>query len=487
MPNSEKTPSSIKDVESGSVNDASHEVAFDPNVVGSLKRKADFILLPILAVAYLFNSLDRSNLSNAHTAGLEDDLGLVGNQFNQVLTYYQIPFVVLGPFVTMSTKIIGARISITIMLLVFGAASLATGFVTDFKQLVICRVFVGAFEAGFLASCMFYLSLWYTRKELATRIGIFYASLVSASAFGGLLSFGMFQLTPGKYYTWSYLFFLEGSITMFWAILIFLGLPSSTQSAWWLNKAEKEIAQLRLEQDSVQSLESKFAWGEAFLEFRSLHGYIRVVLSFLSGIVLTSNANFLAMVVRRLGYGTVKTNLYTVAPALTGAALLVIWCRLSDHFRERGLHSAAAIIVSLVSYIILMTVSTNSMGVLYFAMFLCTIGAYPNTPIGSAWTMANVPNLNARALLGGVTIAAGNCGGFVSSNVYISQEAPRYITSLRVNVAVCSISFALCVLYTLWMRWENRRRDRLQSRSHGSVYVTEGVASTKDPRFRFQV
>ena len=121
------------------------------------------------------SSLDRSNVSNANTAGLEDDLNLVGNQFNQsvlrtfffflkkkksiltfhaarVLTYYQIPFIVLGPVFTVVTKMIGARYSLSAMLLTFGTASLATGFVKNYGSLIACRVIVGIAESGFLAS-----------------------------------------------------------------------------------------------------------------------------------------------------------------------------------------------------------------------------------------------------------------------------------------------------------------------------------------------
>ena len=38
-------------------------------------------LLPVLAVMYLFNALDRSNLGNARTDTLEEDLGMSGNQY----------------------------------------------------------------------------------------------------------------------------------------------------------------------------------------------------------------------------------------------------------------------------------------------------------------------------------------------------------------------------------------------------------------------
>ncbi|KAL2418597.1 MFS-type transporter efuF [Exophiala dermatitidis] len=476
-----------KDIEAEPVCQEVEERWNDSALVKRFKRKADFILLPILTFAYLVNSLDRSNLSNAHTANLEKDLGLVGNQYNQVLTYYQIPFVVFGPFATLCTKRFGAKWSITTMLLGFGSASLATGWVKHFHTLVVCRVFVGLFESGFLASIIYYLSIWYTRKELGTRLGIFYAALTASSAFGGLLAFGMFQIDTGHYFRWSYLFFLEGGLTLCWAIVIFFALPSDTQSAWFLSDAEKQVAVRRLQVDSVQNLEQKFNLKEALSEFTTFHGYLRCVLGFAIGVVLTSNANFLAMIVARLGYSTVKTNLYTVAPALTGAVFLVAWCKSSDYFRERGLHIAAAGLLSLIGYVILVSIGTDQTGVLYFAMFICTTGAYPATPLNAAWAVANIPNLNARALTSGLIIACANCGGFLSSNIYLREEAPRYITALNTNIGMCITILVLAGGYSCWMRWENRKRDKAQNVVRSQTYVTEGVSSMRDESFRFQV
>lgn len=45
-------------------------VDIDPNTERALVRKFDFRLLPVLAIMYLFNSLDKSNVGNAKTAGL---------------------------------------------------------------------------------------------------------------------------------------------------------------------------------------------------------------------------------------------------------------------------------------------------------------------------------------------------------------------------------------------------------------------------------
>lgn len=47
-----------------------------------LVRKVDLRLLPMLCLMFLMCYLDRSNLAQARLAGLEEDLGLKGNQFN---------------------------------------------------------------------------------------------------------------------------------------------------------------------------------------------------------------------------------------------------------------------------------------------------------------------------------------------------------------------------------------------------------------------
>lgn len=109
--------------------------------------------------------------------------------------------------------------------------------------------------------------------------------------------------------------------------------------------------------------------------------------------------------------------------------------------------------------------------------------AYPQTPIGSAWLVSNIPNLNARAMTSGLYITVVNCVGSLSSNIYTQKEAPRYSTVLTTNI---SMSVVLMFAGVTWTVDElgNGRRDR--DYGPGSL-ITEGVASTHDPRFRFQV
>jgi len=61
---------------------------FDAAREATLLRKMDIRLIPLLALLYLMSFLDRGNIGNARLAGLEKDLGLVGNQYAWTLTIF---------------------------------------------------------------------------------------------------------------------------------------------------------------------------------------------------------------------------------------------------------------------------------------------------------------------------------------------------------------------------------------------------------------
>jgi MFS family permease len=73
----------------------------------------------------------------------------------------------------------------------WGIVATLTGIVKNFVGLVVCRLLMGALEAGLLPGLVIYLTFFYTRKELAVRIGYLFVSAALAGACGGLLAFGI--------------------------------------------------------------------------------------------------------------------------------------------------------------------------------------------------------------------------------------------------------------------------------------------------------
>ena len=61
-------------------------------------------------------------------------------------------------------------------------------------QLIALRLLIGLFEAGFYPTVLFYLSTFYPRFNLATRIAFFYGQYAIAGAFSGAI--GMSATLP---------------------------------------------------------------------------------------------------------------------------------------------------------------------------------------------------------------------------------------------------------------------------------------------------
>lgn len=160
-------------------------------------------------------------------------------------------------------------------------------------------------------------------------MAIFYAASNIAYAFGGLLAFGVFHIKGGAIYSWKYLwvpsdalveihdadqsrFVIEGSLSMCMAVIAFLFLPRSAAQAKFLTEEEKKLAFYRIQIDSSAIVEEKFRLGEAVQILREWTSWLILAIEMCLGIPLQSVSLFLPQIVARLGYSTVKTNLYTV-------------------------------------------------------------------------------------------------------------------------------------------------------------------------------
>lgn len=73
----------IKDNATPSLRDGElRDIVIDDAVQKSIVRKLDTRLLPILSFMYLFNAIDRSNLGNAKTDSLLEDLSMTETQYS---------------------------------------------------------------------------------------------------------------------------------------------------------------------------------------------------------------------------------------------------------------------------------------------------------------------------------------------------------------------------------------------------------------------
>jgi MFS family permease len=117
---------------------------------------------------------------------------------------------------------------------------------TNFTGLAVCRWFLGVFEAGFFPGVIYYMSLWYTRREYGRRVGFFWSFASLAGVFGGLIAYGISQIPTNTLKTWQLLFIIEGIPSVLLAAFSAWYLPNQPETAKFLTTQQREFAVKRL-------------------------------------------------------------------------------------------------------------------------------------------------------------------------------------------------------------------------------------------------
>ncbi|KAF3026574.1 hypothetical protein E8E14_014150 [Neopestalotiopsis sp. 37M] len=433
----------------------------DPVAERHLCRKFDVRILPVLAVMYLFNALDKGNLGNAQTAGLTDDLGIPKAKYNLIVSIFFVPYVLFAPPVALIGKKFGPARVLPILMFIFGSMTLCTAAATNFGGIFALRFFLGVAEGGFFPLVIYYQTTFYRRGELARRLAIFYAASNIANAFSGLLSFGVFQI-KSHLQSWRYLFIIEGSASVLFSIFAFWYLPRDAASAKFLNEEEKALAYHRMAVDSSSIVSEEFNLRDALKIFKYPSTYGFLLIEICLGVPLQSVSLFMPQIIQRLGYSTVKTNLYTVAPNVGGAAMLLILAFSSDFLRMRFPFIMLGFIFTFTGFIIYAAITDveAQIRLAYYACFMMVWGTSAPSVLLSAWYNNNIAHEGRRVLLTSVGVPLANLMGLVSSNIFLSREAPKYESALITTATFGATGALVAGLLGAYMVFDNHRRNR---------------------------
>ncbi|PPQ82059.1 hypothetical protein CVT25_014600 [Psilocybe cyanescens] len=430
-----------------------------------------FIELSTMGQVYLCNALDKGNVGNAKTDGWD-----------------KVPFCLFGTPISLFVKRYSAARVLPLMMIGFGSMSLLAGAATNFSEIFAIRFFLGIFEAPMLPGVVFYLSTFYKRGELASRVGLFYAAASISGAFSGLIAYGVFHLHSSKYHSWQFLFWIEGGGSVVFAIFAWLWLPKSPSTWNRLSDRQKAVADARIRTDSSVSTDEKLNIRDAFRPFTDPMYWVWAVICLSFGVPLASVNNFLPQIVASLGYSTIRTNLLTVAPNIVGTVALLALTFSSDYFRERSIHICVALAIGITGFVILGAIDVvKDKGVAYFACFLLTSGAFAPSVLVSTWYSNNTPSESRRAVVAAVMVAIANSAGLISTNVFRAKDEPKYIPALAISAGFGGLCLLLVASIGIYMRLENRRRNRVQNVNITAADVeTEALAlGPSSPSFRY--
>ncbi|KAK6434681.1 hypothetical protein LTR95_009137 [Oleoguttula sp. CCFEE 5521] len=115
-------------------------------------------------------------------------------------------------------------------------------------------------------------------------------------------------------------------------------------------------------------------------------------------------------------------------------------------------------------------------------MFFLTAGGYIVMPIQVVWLAINVGKGYKRTVAFGMVIAVGNCGAFISSNVFLTSEAPKYHLGFSVGMGMFMLATVTSTLMYVGLRLENSKQTR---RAGNDTLGDEELTGEKHPDFRY--
>ena len=266
----------------------------------------------------------------------------------------------------------------------WAVVSTLTGISKNFVGLLLTRFFLGITEAPYYPGALYMLSIFYTRKEIATRISILYTGNILATAFAGLIAAGIFHGMDGAagLSGWRWLFILQGIVTFVIAICAAYTLPDDPLHTRWLTPEERQLAHDRMVKDTVgqKAMTSTLAGlKEAASDYRVW------LFAFMQHMHLAANGfkNFFPTVVETLGFNTTITLTLTCPPYLIAGIISVFWSASSGKYNERTWHITIAKTVAVTGFVL--GCVTLNMAARYVAMIIFAIGTYAVNSIILGW------------------------------------------------------------------------------------------------------
>ncbi|CAO3580902.1 unnamed protein product [Absidia cylindrospora] len=368
-------------------------------------------------------------------------------------------------------KKVGAHLRIPILMTSWAIVTWAHIFITDFSTFLVVRAFIAITEAGFIPSALAYMTGFYTSRELLTRLAWFWGIQSFASAFSGLISFGVFRLAGiGGLYGWKWLFLIDGIFTQVVGLIAFFYLPASpsktTSIIWgkkgWFTDRERKIAVTRLIRDDQTKTQQQqqIKWVDIKYTLLDSKVWTHMIIAFLGVMPVSPIHTYLPTMIRSYGFDVTTANLLTAPSYIISLIISISIARLSEKIGFMGLFAAAQVLWGTVGYLALEFVpaTTGRWGMYAVVLFTASTPFFHGLHI--AWMSSNLAPIGKRTLSLGAIIGFANICGVPGSQIYQTNDAPRYHRGNWVLVGITVACAILLIFQHFRYKYTNQHRER---------------------------
>ncbi|KAI9159118.1 putative Pantothenate transporter liz1 [Paramyrothecium foliicola] len=416
--------------------------------------------------------LDRGNMANAITDNFMEDIGIDQDQFNIGQQMLSLGIVLTEIPSNMILYRVGPGKWLTLQLFLFGIVSTFQAFQTNYAAFIATRFLLGITESGFIPGGLWTLSTWYTRKETAKRVMIFYFGNQLGQASAKLLAFGILHMRDvGGKPGWFWLFVLMGGFTILGGVVYGCFLPDSFRNPhstflpWinWFTEREIHILQTRvLIDDPMKGKKKKkiplSAFRRAFLDWRI---WVHFLITLCNNGPQRAFDTYAPTIVTSFGFGALRSNALAAVGLFLQVPVSFTFSYISDHFNKRGETVMVGFFCHLLGYILNRTLTGSPKGARYFGVVWTQIFGTFSHPLNIAWLSLTCHDSEQRALAMAGVIMNANIAGIYGAQIFRRDDRPLYRRGFSVACAILSVGFVLAI--GRWFDDKFRRRRKLQA------------------------
>ncbi|KAK9475592.1 major facilitator superfamily domain-containing protein [Lipomyces japonicus] len=418
-----------------------------------LVRKIDLYLLPTIFMMYLLSYLDRTNIGNAKTAGMEVDLDLSSTQYSTVLVVMIVFYVSMEIPTNMILSKSRPSIFLPAIMILWGTVTASMSQVKTYHQMVACRALVGIFEAGFAPGVLLMFSSWYRRSEQAMRFGIYISAPVLSGAFGGLFAGAITGHLDGVrgMAGWRWLFLIEGVGTVGIAFMAFFTLLDFPSKSRYMSDRERDLALTRLKYESLLNSNTDHtdmthskALKKALINWRTwlfTLGYAIINTT-------SSQSYFYPTLVKSLGYSGTKIQYMTVPIYAVAFVFNISTSYFGDRHiqNHRGHFISCCMVIVCLTGILTTTVYNNTARYIFLIFMCAAVWCATSSCLAFASSSFGYLEREARGISLATMNGLGTASTIAGSFLFPAKDSPKYIMGFSVVSATSFLGIAIFLL-----------------------------------------
>lgn len=351
------------------------------------------------------------------------------------------------------------------------------------------RFLLGVAEATITPAFMFLTSTWYTRDEMPTRIGIWFAGNSVGGLCSSVLAYAVGQLGYGGVLKpWRWMYIILGAGTLFWAVPLFLFLPDSISKARFLDAEERRVAARRVALAGTGSTVNA-AWKLSQVKECLIDPKTWLILSIelLTQIPNGGTHSFSNIVITSFGFTELQSTLINIPYSVASAAVIYGTGWLAGRYRTLNCLLIVAVLLPCIVGSTLIYHRSSIPRNLQLAAYFFLLSGPSAMPLNMSLVQSNYRGVTKKMTVTAMMFGAYCCGNIIGPHFFRASEAPTYDTAFRA-ITVC---YALVVALALTLRVYLQRVNMRRARDEGHVDVGElrddDATDWATPGFRYRL